>query len=213
VYGGIDHAWSIALDRERNVYVTGDSPGIGTAADYVTLKYDTDGAPLWEARYNGPANGADGASKLVVDGQENVYVTGSSTGVGTAGDYATIKYSQPGPGAGRVPGQPGGPGAPLTVTKAEAGEITLDWAVSCLVTDNDYAIYEGVLGDFASHVSRFCGTGGATTMTFTPASGDTYFLVAPLNAFREGSYGTDSSGVERPQGLNPCLPRRIVACP
>ncbi len=210
---GIDHAWSIALDRARNVYVAGDSPGIGTASDYVTLKYDTDGASLWEARYNGPANGADGASRLVVDGQGDLYVTGSSAGVGTAGDYFTIKYSQPGPGAGRVPGQPGWPGAPLTVTRAGAGQITLDWAVSCLVTDDDYAIYEGVLGDFTSHVSRFCGTNGATTMTFAPAAGGTYYLVAPLNASSEGSYGTDRSGVERPQGLDPCLPRRIAACP
>jgi hypothetical protein len=210
---GDDSASAIAMDRENNVYVTGTSPGNGTSTDYVTLRYDADGALRWEALFNGPVDGADGASSLALDANGNIYVTGGSTGVGTGSDFATIKYSQPGLGAGRVPGQSGLPGAPLTVTRAEAGEITLDWAASCRVTDDDYAIYEGVVGDFTSHVARFCGTGGATTRTFAPASGNAYYLVAPLNPMSEGSYGTDSSGVERPQGLNPCRPRRIAACP
>lgn len=73
------------------------------------------------------------------------------------------------------------------------------------------AIYEGILGDFASHESRFCSTGGATTETFAPLAGDAYYL--PLNATREGSYGTDSDGAERPQGLDACSPQQFAACP
>jgi small nuclear ribonucleoprotein (snRNP)-like protein len=36
---GIDKAYSITLDDAGYVYVTGESPGAGTAADYVTIKY------------------------------------------------------------------------------------------------------------------------------------------------------------------------------
>ncbi|MDJ0763518.1 MAG: NosD domain-containing protein [Myxococcota bacterium] len=50
----------------------------------------------WVARYNGPGNGSDGAQALTVDGMGNVYVTGSSVGLGTETDFATIKYDTDG---------------------------------------------------------------------------------------------------------------------
>jgi hypothetical protein len=50
----------------------------------------------WVTRYNGPADTVDRASSLVVDDSGNVYVTGSSWGVGTSIDYATIKYDADG---------------------------------------------------------------------------------------------------------------------
>ena len=108
-------------------------------------------------------------------------------------------------GAARVAG--------LTIDKAVGGQIELSWSASCLPTDIDYAIYEGDLGVFDSHQSRFCSTGAATTKTFTPLAGNAYYLVVPLNAIREGSYGTDSNDMERPQGANACLAQVITACP
>jgi len=101
----------------------------------------------------------------------------------------------------------------LTVSHAAGVQLALSWNGSCRATDTDYAIYEGVLGDFTSHEPRYCGTGGGTTRTFTPLAGSTYYLVVPLNATREGSYGTNSAGVERPQGLDACLPQQIGTCP
>jgi uncharacterized delta-60 repeat protein len=47
----------------------------------------------WEAvYYDGAGHDADQVSDTVMDGQGNVYVTGSSLGNGTNYDYATIKY-------------------------------------------------------------------------------------------------------------------------
>ncbi|OQP40741.1 hypothetical protein A4H97_14065 [Niastella yeongjuensis] len=93
---GYDRAHAIALDAAGNIYVTGESRGIGTGIDYATVKYNNDGKQQWEARYNGPGNTTDGATSVAVDALGNVYVTGSSYGIPseTQTDFATIKYSQ-----------------------------------------------------------------------------------------------------------------------
>jgi hypothetical protein len=114
---------------------------------------------------------------------------------------------------GSIPGAAGSPGAPLTVDKAPGGEIALSWDIACLPTAEDYEIYEGALGDFESHVARFCSTGGATGMIFTPVSDDAYYLVVPRGGAREGSYGTDSAGNQRPPGDPACLTQVVAACP
>jgi hypothetical protein len=90
----IDAAYSLALDGSGNVYVTGGSSN-NLNGDYATVKYNTIGNEVWVQRYNGPGNGEDRATSIVVDGSGNVYVTGQSYGNGTKDDYATIKYSQP----------------------------------------------------------------------------------------------------------------------
>jgi len=91
---GDDGAQSLAVDGSGNVYVTGSSGGGGTDLDYATIKYNSFGDLIWVRRYNGPGNALDGASSIAIDGSNNVYVTGTSTGSGTGEDYATIKYSQ-----------------------------------------------------------------------------------------------------------------------
>jgi uncharacterized delta-60 repeat protein len=92
----IDGANALAVDAAGNAYVTGFSAGSGTFDDYATIKYNTAGAQLWVARYNGPGNAADLANDLALDALGNVYVTGQSEGSGTFADYATIKYNTAG---------------------------------------------------------------------------------------------------------------------
>ncbi len=89
-----DHAQALALDSAGNVFVTGSSVVSPIQDDYATIKYDTNGNPLWIAQYNGPANSNDDAATLAVDAVGNVYVTGQSFGSGTSLDYTTVKYSQ-----------------------------------------------------------------------------------------------------------------------
>ena len=44
--------------------------------------------------------------------------------------------------------------------------------------------------------------------------GDRYYLVVPRNPNDEGSYGTNSSAVERPQGSAVCIPTQVLGtCP
>ena len=96
---GNDSASSIVVDSSGNVYVMGESLGLGTGLDYATIKYNSAGQQQWVARYNGPGNGDDYAAyarAIVLDGSGNIYVTGGSAGSGTHDDYATIKYNSAG---------------------------------------------------------------------------------------------------------------------
>jgi uncharacterized delta-60 repeat protein len=88
---GFDEAYSLAVDGQNNVYVTGGSWGFLSSYDYATIKYNSAGIQQWVRRYNGPGNDDDIALSLAVDGQGNVYVTGNSSY-----DYATIKYNSAG---------------------------------------------------------------------------------------------------------------------
>jgi sugar lactone lactonase YvrE len=101
---------------------------------------------------------------------------------------------------------------PLLLTSMANGDIGLSWGPSCSSNDTDFEVYEGALGDFTSHVSRFCSTGGALAKTFTPSPGNTYYLVVSRNAAREGSYGQSSDGSERPPAISACLPQASGGC-
>ena len=93
---GTDAVNAIDIDGFGNVYVTGRSEGIGSNADYSTIKYISSGDTVWVRRYNGTGNAADIANALSVDGLGNVYVTGYSSRSITNYDYLTIKYNAAG---------------------------------------------------------------------------------------------------------------------
>ena len=91
---GDDEAFSIALDRSGNVYVTGRSMGSSTGFDFVTIKYNSSGVRQWSARYSTPGNAFDFAKSIAVDYNGNVYVTGEGgQGPNSTSDYITIKYN------------------------------------------------------------------------------------------------------------------------
>ena len=89
----------MVVDESNNVYIAGHTEGTyegATSADYVTIKYDSDGNELWVGRYNGTGNWLDYPESLGVDGSGNVYVTGMSMAIDGQWDYATIKYDSDG---------------------------------------------------------------------------------------------------------------------
>lgn len=95
-YDGSDNAckWAraVAVDGSANIYVIGSSFSLETEQDYATVKYDTNGKKQWAARYNGPGNDDDWSRALTVDNLGNVYITGTSAGLHSLNDYATVKY-------------------------------------------------------------------------------------------------------------------------
>ena len=90
-----DVAYALAVDADDNVLVTGYSIGSSGGYNYATVKYASDGTPLWVQTYNGTGNNYDYANALAVDASGNVLVTGQSYN-GTSYDYATVKYASDG---------------------------------------------------------------------------------------------------------------------
>jgi hypothetical protein len=91
-----DGGYSLCTDNAGNIYVTGESAGVGSSLDFVTISYNTSGVVRWIQRYNGPANGDDRAFSITKDNSGNIIVTGRSTGVGSNFDYCTVKYNSTG---------------------------------------------------------------------------------------------------------------------
>ncbi|MFG3533202.1 S8 family serine peptidase [Streptomyces sp. NPDC047917] len=79
----------------RTLYVTGETAGVDTGTDAVTIAYDTaTGAQKWDARYTGPGKLTASAWENVVspDGK-HVYMTGMTTlAEGGVDDYFTAAY-------------------------------------------------------------------------------------------------------------------------
>jgi uncharacterized delta-60 repeat protein len=94
---GDDYINDMKLDAAGNIYMTGTSFNTPTQNDYITLKYNSAGTKLWEARYIGNyLNGNNSAYSLGLDAAGNVYVTGASFETTAGTDIVTVKYSSTG---------------------------------------------------------------------------------------------------------------------
>lgn len=185
-----DLSFAIAVDGLGSVYVTGGSEGSGTGYDYATIKYNTTGAEVWVARYNGPTNYSDYAEAIAVDGSGNVYVTGVSEGSNTSyDDYTTIKYTPTGTEAWVA--RYNGPGNAYDYVKDLAvdglGNVYVTGRSEGLDTDFDYATIKYTSAGTAAWIARYNGprngTDGAMAIA-VDSSGNVYVT--------GDSYGTGS---------------------
>ncbi len=98
--GSDDFTKAIKIDSEESIIISGTNTGINTGKDYITVKYNLEGDELWNAKYNGVGGNIavndDEAIAMTLDGQDNIYVTGYSTGPGSGRDFLTIKYDAAG---------------------------------------------------------------------------------------------------------------------
>jgi len=201
---GADEAHSIAVDANGNVYVAGYSLGNGTGVDYLTIKYNSTGVPLWVQRYGGPGNVPDEAYSIAVDALSNVYVTGYSTGNGT-GDYVTIKYNSSGTQqwAQRYDGTGNNIDLAKSIAVDAAGNVYVTGHSMGSGTDEDYATIKYNSAGNIQWIQRYNGPGNNLDRAHTiavDAAGNVY-----VNGYSTGNgtsldYATikyNSTGVQQ----------------
>lgn len=96
---GPDEAIAMTIDADGNCFVTGYQKGSGTGYDFITLKYSSAGAILWNTTYNFSSNEFDQSNTIAVDDAGNVFIAGQSDKDATLinnDDYVVIKYNSVG---------------------------------------------------------------------------------------------------------------------
>jgi hypothetical protein len=134
---------------------------------------------------------------------------------GAAFDMGAYEFPAPSAILGFVPETPGGPQPVLTIGTPDHVSLSLQWGAACGGATTDYAIYEGTIGSWYSHVQvpGFCSTSGGLTAGFVPAAGNRYYLVVPLNASTEGIYGHGTSGAIPVSNAACRAAQNAAACP
>ena len=196
-----DEAHSIAISPSgRTVFVTGYSArtrsGTDAVFDYATIAYSArTGARLWVSRYNGPGNYFDEAWSVAVSPTGGtVFVTGTSFGVTSGLDYATIAY-RAATGARLWVSRYNGPGddldAALSVASSPGGRTVFVTGLSAGTTSSlDYATiaYRATTGA-RLWVSRYNGPGNsidaAQSIAISPAGG-TVFVTGQSTGITSG---------------------------
>lgn len=85
------------LDNNGNIIIMArGTNNFAMGEDYVIVKYSPEGVKLWNRRYNGTGSTTDFPTDIVIDRNNNIYVTGKSNGGATRNDYLTLKYSPDG---------------------------------------------------------------------------------------------------------------------
>lgn len=211
-------ATSAQLGRIPSLEVDGNGDLLlGDSTNYAVRKVDmatgiidtvagTGGRGFGPNRVAATASAFQGPLGIVADGAGGFFV----------GDGERLRHVFPlatPPEAGRIPGGDPNSLPPLSAATAPYGMITLSWGASCHATDTDFDVYEGAMASFNVHSPRACAVDNATSITFAPGPGSTYYLVVPRSPVREGSYGLDGAGAERPPSASACMPQMMAACP
>lgn len=92
-----DKAFGIVVDSlGNNIYICGHTDNGNSGSDFTVARYDSSGTRIWLDTFNGTGNSDDKAFGIVVDRNENIFVTGYSTGVNSGMDLLTRKYNASG---------------------------------------------------------------------------------------------------------------------
>lgn len=138
-----DYLQDMVVDKDGNVYVTGRSYSNVTFDDIKTIKYDTNGIPVWSMRFDGATHQSDSGNALALDSDGNVFVAGRTQVLVNNNGFPYIKpYS--------------------LLLKYSATTGALVWERDQNFNSADLSVYDYVAADAAGNVYA----GGISTTDF-----------------------------------------------
>jgi hypothetical protein len=188
----------------------------------VDLEYSTDGGRVWKALASGAVNdgfhgwfvpddtSTDARVRVVRphrDAFAAQFYPSACSQAASAGSFAITPATIV---AGSIPADAGGG---LALRLEPNGWLRLSWEPSCSSDVVDHVVYEGNLDALRSgtwdHAPLTCTAGADLAEYVYPGYGNQYYLVAPRASTYEGSLGSSSSGLPRPESSSACAPREI----
>ncbi|MCC7158110.1 MAG: SBBP repeat-containing protein [Ignavibacteria bacterium] len=91
-----DIANSLKLDAAGNVHVYGTVSSLDASTDITAVKYNSAGAVLWSALFNGYGNSVDAVSGSYLDNSGSSYITGYTADTNLIIKMITLKYNSSG---------------------------------------------------------------------------------------------------------------------
>ena len=89
-----DYGVELASTASGDIVVIGTTQSVTGGYDYTVLRYaSATGFLQWSYTWDGTANGDDIPTDIVIDGADNIYLTGGSADLLGLSDYATLKLS------------------------------------------------------------------------------------------------------------------------
>lgn len=150
---GDDRGMDIAVDNRGNVYLTGETlspdfptmnplqPDFGGARDAFVVKLNPTGSALIYSTYLG-GSGPDAGSGVIVDNEQNVYVTGSTPST----NFQLVNPLQPAHGGGRD--------AFVAQLNAAGSELVYATYIGGSKEDRAFGIAVDTIGNFLQFVYR-----------------------------------------------------------
>ncbi len=136
-----DAATDVVIDSKGNAIVCGTTENAAGYRSWVVRKYNRSGDKLWTRTYDGSALHDDSPLEMVVDGANNIYVTGYTRQDTVTGVF-TVKLS---PSGGKLwtrkyRGPDGNGGSATAIVRRPAGGVYVGG-----YTDTDACAQEGLL--------------------------------------------------------------------
>ncbi len=203
-----DGGRDIAVDGADRVLVCGNSSTSSTDIQFITLQYPNAGAaPTWTQFTGGTLN--DEAKKLVLDGTDNVYVTGHSefSSATTYFDFRVVKYNSAGVTQWNVTEDSGSDNldTPHAITLDASGDVIVGGqGFTTVVEEEDYLLmkFDGGTGAW-QWTQLYAGDAEALdkiTAVDTDASDNIYITGQSKSAASSEDFYTikyNSAGVEQ----------------
>lgn len=96
-YGDNEHAYKIAIDAARFLYVGGTTESNSSQRDYLLQKYDTMGNLIWTTTYSFvTGSGVESYGDMYVTPTGDAYITGSTINSNGQREWLTVKFNSSG---------------------------------------------------------------------------------------------------------------------
>lgn len=91
-----DAVVDMKVDSQGNAVVTGHRSVYEGGTEWYTIKYDPDGKELWGRVLAGAVYGGHKPAALVLDTEDNIFISGGTTNTIGDGEFTTVKYDPDG---------------------------------------------------------------------------------------------------------------------